>query len=111
MVVTAIAQAPSTAAVLPRTGISDAFRLFVYGSGLDAATASHRVFARAPHWIARLLRNAIVAPPGLKGAAPAGRGETTPGRQRNGLGRAYLVFVMPFHRMIVPAMLARAGLV
>ena len=36
---------------------------------------------------------------------------TTLVRQRNGLWRAYLVFVMPFHRMIVPAMLARAGLV
>jgi Protein of unknown function (DUF2867) len=42
----------------------------------------------------------------------AGRSEvmlTTLARSHNLLGRAYLVFVLPFHRLIVPAMLAQAA--
>jgi hypothetical protein len=41
----------------------------------------------------------------------AGRSEvmlTTLVRSHNLLGRAYLIFVLPFHRIIVPAMLAQA---
>jgi hypothetical protein len=145
-------------ALLPRTDMSDSYRLMVKGAKVDAAEVAYRMFARVPSWVRMLmdLRNCLVAPLGLKaglaGDPAAGRsigffpvitempervllglddkhldfriavdvalvgsGElqvtaTTLIRTHNLLGRAYLASVLPFHRAIVPAMLARAAL-
>ena len=82
MPVISITPAPSTAPLLAGAGFADAFCLMVDEPGLDAISASHRVFARAPAWIGRLLRlrNLLVAPLGLKGTSPTGRGAAGPMR-------------------------------
>jgi hypothetical protein len=70
MTATSIAVDPATFAALPGATFGDAFRVVVDEPGLDAITATHRVMGRNPAWIARLmaLRNALVAPLGLKPA-------------------------------------------
>ncbi len=138
--------------LLPGAQFADTFRIATDNANLNARQAAERMLGRQPSWIAALmrLRNAIVAPLGLKtpshaktiaadsiGAFPvitetperviAGFDDkhldfrvivdvsgTAPDRQvtattlvktHNLLGRVYLAVIMPFHRMIVPAML------
>lgn len=150
---------PATTAIFPRATFADAYRLSVDEPALDAITAAHCLFGRAPVWIGSLMqwRNRIVALFGLEsvsvgdraldgrahiGAFPivsstpdlvvlgfddkhldfrivvetlaieARRSEitaTTLVRPHNLLGRTYLAGVLPFHRMIVPSMLAQAA--
>jgi Protein of unknown function (DUF2867) len=54
--------------VLAGAQFADAFRVTVSDTGLDARTAAERMFSRSPGWVQMLLdlRNAIVAPFGLK---------------------------------------------
>jgi len=138
--------------LLPGAQFGDAFCVAVSDDTLNARQAAERMFDRQPKWIAALmrLRNAVVAPLGLKapshdkpvsansvGLFPvlsetpqrivAGFDDkhldfrvivdvtgNVPNRQvtattlvmtHNLLGRAYLATIMPFHRIIVPAML------
>jgi hypothetical protein len=152
MTVHAIATDTSLGHLLPGAQFANTFRIATGNAGLTARQAAERMFLDPPPWIDRLmrLRNAIVAPLGLKtpshrkaiaansiGPFPviaetpqrlvAGFGDrhldfrvivdvsgSTPDRQvtattlvktHNLLGRAYLAAIMPFHRMIVPAML------
>lgn len=138
--------------LLPGAQFADTFRIKTDSSSLNAREAAERMFHQQPRWIAMLmrLRNAIVAPLGLKtpshaktstadsiGLFPvitetperivAGFDDkhldfrvivdvsgTVPDREvtattlvktHNLLGRVYLAVIMPFHRMIVPAML------
>ena len=157
MSVVSIIPDPSTLPLLAGARFADAFRCEIDEQGLDAISASRRVFARPPAWIRRLLRlrNLLVAPLGLKGtpeaagaqsqarigffpivsqsaervvlgfddkhldfrvvvdSAPTDGGSritaTTLVRQHNRIGRVYLTLILPFHRIIVPAMLAQAG--
>ena len=53
----------------------DAYRLDVHGETLDARRAAERMMARAPRWVDALLalRNAVVAPLGLKTSGSAER--------------------------------------
>jgi Protein of unknown function (DUF2867) len=156
--VTSVPVEPTTLALLPRTQISDAYRLIVDDVTLNATTAAFRIFARVPWWIRTLmaLRNRLVAPLGLKTKLPEQPNRskrigffpviaespnrvllglddkhldfriavdvatvgtqqrqittTTLVRTHNLLGRAYLATVLPFHRVIVPAMLAQAAM-
>lgn len=149
--------------LLPRADFADAFALDV-PEVLDAPEAARRAFTRMPGWISRLtaLRNAMVAPFGLKPGAEAAQlpdqkpGQTlvrslgmfpvlssTPARvvlgfddrhldfrivvdvrerhagrrvtvttlvaRHNLFGRLYLAAVMPFHKRIVPAVLAKVA--
>jgi Protein of unknown function (DUF2867) len=157
MGVVSVSPDPSTRPLLAGAGFADAFCLVVDEPALDAISASHRVFARTPGWVSRLLwlRNLLVAPLGLRqtsskdrtplemrigffpvvsqsgqrvvlgfndkhldfrvivDAAPSDGGSritaTTLVRQHNPMGRIYLALVLPFHRIIVPAMLAQAA--
>jgi uncharacterized protein DUF2867 len=54
--------------VLAGAQFADAFRVTVSDAKLDARAAAERIFSRNPRWITMLLdlRNAIVAPFGLK---------------------------------------------
>jgi Protein of unknown function (DUF2867) len=54
--------------VLAGAQFADAFRVTVAGASLDARAAAERMFSRNPRWVQSLLnlRNAIVAPFGLK---------------------------------------------
>ena len=139
----------------------DAFRIDVAGQTIDARNAAERMMAKSVRWIESLLtlRNAIVAPFGLKtsgrdehphresigmfpilaqtpdrlvagfndkhldfrvvvdvaAAGPdIGSGQqvtaTTLVRTHNVFGRVYLAIIMPFHRLIVPAMLRKITL-
>lgn len=139
-------------AFLPGAQFGDSFRVTVDDKALDARQAAERMFLRQPGWISGLmkLRNAIVAPFGLKRpthrkalaansigpfpvisetpqrlvagfddrhldfrvivdvAEQASHREvtaTTLVMTHNLLGRVYLTAIMPFHRIIVPAML------
>lgn len=152
MTVHALASDASMRELLPGAQFADTFRIATDDAALNARQAAERMFNRQPQWIAALmrLRNAIVAPFGLKtpshtktitansiGIFPvitetpervvAGFDDkhldfrvivdvsgTAPGRQvtattlvktHNLLGRTYLTAIMPFHRIIVPAML------
>jgi hypothetical protein len=152
MTIHALAADASMTQLLPGAQFADTFRIAAGDANLDARQAAERMFLTPPPWIDRLmrLRNAIVAPLGLKtpshrkaiaansiGPFPvitetpqrlvAGFDDrhldfrvivdvsgVSPGRQvtattlvktHNLLGRAYLAAIMPFHRMIVPAML------
>lgn len=136
---------------LPAADFADAFAIDL-ACGLDAPEATRRGFARMPQWVSRLmaLRNAVVAPLGLKAAqntagavrfgifpvlssspdrvvlgfddrhldfrivvdvAPADIGRrvtiTTLVARHNLFGRLYLAAVMPFHKRIVPVVLAQ----
>lgn len=152
MTVHALASDASVRQFLPGAQFADTFRIETDSATLNAREAAERMFNRQPQWIAALmrLRNAIVAPFGLKtpshtrtiapnsiGIFPvisetpdrvvAGIDDkhldfrvivdvsgTAPDRQvtattlvktHNLLGRVYLMTIMPFHRIIVPAML------
>jgi hypothetical protein len=67
-----------TAVVLAGAQFADAFRIAVDGPPLDARIAAQRMMGRSPRWIESLLslRNALVAPFGLKtsGAGDQGAG-------------------------------------
>ena len=110
--------------------LGDAFAIDVRNATLDAPEAARRAFAGQPGWIAKLLaiRNILVAPLGLKpgadGNLPAsGRVGIFSSSERvvlgfddrhldfrNSLfGRVYLATVTPFHKLIVPTMLARVS--
>lgn len=152
MTVHALAPDVSVRQLLPGAQFADTFRIATDDATLNARQAAERMFNRQPRWIAALmrLRNAIVAPLGLKTPSHANTiaadsiglfpvitetpdrvvagfddrhldfrvivdvSGTAPGRQvtattlvktHNLLGRVYLAVIMPFHRMIVPAML------
>lgn len=143
--------------IIPGAQYADSFTMTIEGQNLDAVSATTAVMGRNPAWISNLmqLRNAIVAPLGLK-AAPDKKlnGDNSIGtfplisksesrvvlglddrhldfrvlvdvvnlnngkqtitastvvKTHNLLGRIYLGFVKPFHRIIVPTMLAEAG--
>ncbi len=66
------------AALLPGAQFVDAFRIAVAGPALDARNAAQRMMGRSPRWIETLLslRNAVVAPFGLK---TSGAGEPAAG--------------------------------
>ena len=116
-----------TGALLAGAQFADAFCVEVRDNDLDARHAAERMMARQPRWAEALLtlRNLLVAPLGLKtsgaGLAPprdmigifpvvsqtpdrliAGFNDRHP---HNWLGRTYLAIIMPFHRLIVPALL------
>ncbi|MBB6254289.1 DUF2867 domain-containing protein [Nitrospirillum iridis] len=143
--------------LLPGAQFADAFRLALPPSaGMDAPTAARRMMATSPAWVSGLvaLRNALVAPLGLKAPQPADDDDddadrigifpvissgpdrvvlgmadkhldfravvdvrqdsaswqvtaTTVVRTHNWLGRFYLAVIMPFHRLVVRAMLAQ----
>jgi Protein of unknown function (DUF2867) len=142
--------------VLAGAQFADAYRITVSDAKLDARAAAERIFSRMPGWAKMLLdlRNAIVAPLGLKtsGADDAtGRGviglfpvlsetsgqliagfndhhldfrivvdvapvdgsrdqeitATTLVLTHNLLGRAYLLVILPFHRLIAKSMLGQ----
>jgi hypothetical protein len=141
------------APLLPGYSFADAYQVEAPAGLESASRATRHIFSRQPGWIASLLRlrDALVAPFGLKGvdAAPDGAiggfpvvsesgqrvvlgfddrhldfrividavpGEhaavirtTTLVKPHNLAGRAYLAFVLPFHRAIVPRMLNRLG--
>lgn len=65
-------------ALLAGAQFADAFRIAVEGQPLDARNAAQRMMGSSPRWIESLvtLRNALVAPFGLKtsGAGEAGAG-------------------------------------
>jgi len=63
-----------TDALLAGAQFADAFRITLDGGALDARQAAERMMARGPRWVEALtdLRNLLVAPFGLKSAAPAG---------------------------------------
>jgi len=150
------AETTGLAQVLGGADFADSYELTVEGLGLDATSAAHRAFGRAPRWISGLLalRNILVAPFRLKtgqrtpvsnptvGFFPllsrsaerlvlgmddrhldfrlvidvselgAGRQRVTAStvvRTHNLFGRTYLAIVKPFHRRIVPAMLAQVA--
>jgi hypothetical protein len=152
MTVNALATDASLAHLLPGAQFADTFRIATGDADLTARQAAERMFLNPPPWIDRLmrLRNAIVAPLGLKtpshrkaiaansigpfpviaetpqrvvagfddrhldfrvivdvaGSAPDRQvTATTLVKTHNLLGRAYLAVIMPFHNMIVPAML------
>jgi hypothetical protein len=93
-------------APLPKADFTDAHSVHV-AEAMDALEAARRMVGRRPQWVDGLLvlRNLAVTPLGLKRSAPA----TTFVRTRNRLGRLYMAVVKPFHRVIVPAMLAQVG--
>ncbi|WP_018235862.1 DUF2867 domain-containing protein [Ensifer sp. BR816] len=140
-------------ACLPGADWADCYELLFLGDRLTALEAARRALGSAPRWIRNLLalRNRIVAPLGLKAAAPAGDaslvgifpvlsgsereavlgfddrhldfrivvevrdgpadsqviGVTTLVRRRNLFGYFYLAAITPFHKAIVPALLAQ----
>lgn len=57
--------------VLAGAQFADAYRVTVSDAKLDARSAAERIFSRSPRWVKILLdlRNAIVAPLGLKTSA------------------------------------------
>jgi hypothetical protein len=57
--------------VLAGAQFADAYRVIVTDAKLDARSAAERIFSRTPGWVKALLdlRNAIVAPLGLKTSA------------------------------------------
>ena len=90
-------------ALLPGCTFADRFAIDVPGAAIDAREAAERVFARQPPWIEALtrLRNALVAPFGLKrGARAKGAGQIgifpvvsqTPGRVVLGFDDGHLNF-------------------
>jgi Protein of unknown function (DUF2867) len=152
MQVHAIQPNADTRPLLAGAQFSDAFRVAVDDTMLDARGAAERMLGYRPRWIAALmaLRNHLVTPFGLKTPSPrrqaaadtvgifpvlsetpvrlvagfddshldfrvvvdvAGTGAdrqvtaTTLVKTHNGLGRAYLAIILPFHRIIVRAML------
>jgi hypothetical protein len=80
MKVTAADPGVDTAALLTGAQFADAFSVTITGHAINARQAAERMMTRGPRWIERLLalRNALVAPFGLKatGAVGAGRSDT-----------------------------------
>ena len=76
MKVHAVGPNADTGALLPGAQFSDAYRITVDDSALDARGAAERMMARGPRWIEALLslRNRLVAPFGLKKPDPTGTG-------------------------------------
>jgi hypothetical protein len=153
----------STWALLPGAQFADAFRLVLPPTAavidappLDALVAARRMMGTSPAWVRQLmaLRNAIVAPLGLKAPPPPKAPDadhigifpilssqpdrvvlgladkhldfcavvdvrqdtagcqvtaTTVVRTHNWLGRTYLTLIMPFHRLVVRAMLGQVA--
>jgi len=77
MIINAITPSIDSAQWLPGAQFADAYAVAIEGVGIDARTATTRMLSRAPRWADALLglRNAIVAPFGLKtsGAGDQGR--------------------------------------
>jgi hypothetical protein len=75
MKVHAIAPNVDADALLPGAQFIDAYRITVNDAALDARHAAEKMTARGPRWIEALLRlrNRLVAPFGLKTAAPTGK--------------------------------------
>jgi hypothetical protein len=143
---------PGCTPLLPGADFADAFALTLT-EAVTAPEAARRAFSGMPGWASRLLalRNAVVAPLGLRTKAQEGPHlgmfpivssapervvlgfddwhldfrivmDVTPGeglagravlttlvRRRHWFGRLYLAAVMPFHKRIVPAALARVA--
>jgi len=75
--------AADAAPVLPGADFADAWRIDGIKAGMDAPQVAARVFGKAPHWIAALMRmrNALVRPLGLKTrAARPARAMAIPGQ-------------------------------
>ncbi|MBN8941219.1 MAG: DUF2867 domain-containing protein [Rhizobiales bacterium] len=72
MMVQAVRPAVDTARFLAGAQFADAFSALVDDAAIDARTAAERMFTHSPGWVTGLLalRNLIVAPFGLKTAAP-----------------------------------------
>lgn len=68
-----IAPDAETAQLLPGAQFADAYRIVLTDGSLDATGAARRMFGRMPLWVGALtaLRNAVVAPFGLKPGKPA----------------------------------------
>jgi Protein of unknown function (DUF2867) len=75
MQVDAVDPAFDTHALLPGAQFSDAFRVAIDGTALDAREAAERMLARRPRWIGMLLalRDILVTPFGLKTTDPDSR--------------------------------------
>jgi hypothetical protein len=73
-----VAPEVDSGALLAGAQFVDAYRVALDGTALDARQAAEKMFARGPRWIEALLRlrNAIVAPFGLK---KSGANEPAPG--------------------------------
>jgi hypothetical protein len=67
-----------TGALLAGAQFSDAFRVAIDGTALDARGAAERMLGRQPRWIGALmaLRDCLVTPFGLKTSDPKGRTST-----------------------------------
>jgi hypothetical protein len=78
MKVTEIIPEVDSGALLAGAQFVDAYRVAIDGTAFNARRAAERMFGRGPRWIEALLalRNAIVAPFGLK---KSGLGEPAPG--------------------------------
>jgi hypothetical protein len=78
MKVDAVDPAVDTGALLVGAQFSDAFRVAVDGTALDARGAAQKMLGHQPRWIATLmaLRDYLVTPFGLKTSNPSNR--TTP---------------------------------
>ncbi|TWB21920.1 uncharacterized protein DUF2867 [Nitrospirillum amazonense] len=80
MTVQEITPAADTWALLPGAQFADAFRLMLAPDGtvVDAPAAAQRMMGTSPAWVRRLmaLRNAIVAPLGLKAPRPPAGSES-----------------------------------
>jgi hypothetical protein len=105
MNVSAVQPTVDSNALLPGAQFVDAYSIAVGDTALDARQAAERMVARGPRWIDVLLalRNALVAPLGLKTPAPTGASSTdtigifpvlseTPGRLVAGLNDRHLDF-------------------
>jgi len=78
MNVQTIPPAADTGALLAGAQFSDAFRVAVDGTALDARKAAQKMLRRQPQWIAALmaLRDYLVTPLGLKTSDPNNRTTT-----------------------------------
>ena len=68
----------NTGTLLVGAQFSDAFRITIDGTALDARSAAQRMLARSPRWIETLmsLRHALVTPFGLKTTSSNGLAKT-----------------------------------
>jgi Protein of unknown function (DUF2867) len=75
MKIHAVDPAFDTGALLAGAQFSDAFRVAVGGTALDARGAAQKMLGRRPRWIGALLalRDILVTPLGLKTTDPSGR--------------------------------------
>lgn len=77
MPVSEVHSAIDSDAFLPGAQFADAFSIAVEGTHLTARDAAERMFSRSPWWVDALmrLRDAMVAPFGLKTASAAGQSD------------------------------------